>query len=174
MELPRVSKKLCLLAILVFLCLIITCNLLLTFWIITSVRLNFNGKYDTLTPSLSLNYMISTPTRARQSVHCHKWNQDRWDNLRDGQSLRQAGLVIVNGLWCVLSCWSNVVLISDQFLPILCWPGAAGGEVSDSDQRWEQLHHRGQVDRQEQHGDHRRHIHYHRHPRRGDPVCGWE
>merc|ERR1711953_1113083 len=43
MELPRVSKKLCLLAILVFLCLIITCNLLLTVWIITSIRLNFNG-----------------------------------------------------------------------------------------------------------------------------------
>merc|ERR1711953_728854 len=43
MELPRVSKKICLLAILVFLCLIITCNLLLTVWIITSIRLNFNG-----------------------------------------------------------------------------------------------------------------------------------
>merc|ERR1711953_477178 len=43
MELPRVSKKICLLAILVFLCLIITCNLLLTVWIITSIRLNFSG-----------------------------------------------------------------------------------------------------------------------------------
>ena len=43
MELPRLSKRICLFTILVLLCFIITINLLLTVWIITSVRLNFNG-----------------------------------------------------------------------------------------------------------------------------------
>ena len=57
------------------------------------------------------------------------------------------------------------MLITDQFFPLLRWAGAAGGEVSDSDQRWEQRHHGGQADRQEQHGDHCRHLHSHRHPR---------
>ena len=43
MELPRVSKRVCLFAILVLLCFTVTVNLLLTVWIITSVRLNFKG-----------------------------------------------------------------------------------------------------------------------------------
>ena len=37
------SKRVCLFAILVLLCFTVTVNLLLTVWIITSVRLNFKG-----------------------------------------------------------------------------------------------------------------------------------
>ena len=176
MELPRVSKKICLLAILVFLCLIITCNLLLTVWIITSIRLNFNGTLRIISIILITWYQL--PGLGGLSTVTNGTKIDGTTYVMDNLYAKQVYWLL--GLWVVMCrvdlCWSNVdlMLITDQFLSLLCWTGAAGGEVSDSDQRWEQRHYGGQADRQEQHGDHCRHLHSHRHPRGGDPGCGWE
>ena len=44
MDLTKVSKKLSLFSILLFLLIIITCNLLLTVWIVLSLRINLTGE----------------------------------------------------------------------------------------------------------------------------------
>ena len=64
MELPRPSKRICLFTILVFLCFTITINLILTVWIITSVRLNFNGI------NIVRTMFHVTFSRIGSSLHC--------------------------------------------------------------------------------------------------------
>ena len=61
MDLPKVSRKISLFSILLFLLILITVNILLTAWIILTLRINFQGQQNKEIENMPVEVFLTDP-----------------------------------------------------------------------------------------------------------------